>query len=155
MSKTVSVSYGDDWFWAYDVSLGILLLEAIEAARSEDQPEGAADVLGMLNAHAQVGSAWELALDDERWTGPQRAFVHRIIAEAGRRLRDRGTMTRAEADARYVRAGEPFALRFEEHVDGAVLGDLADAMRALVDGTLPVPPENHWLYGVEGGPLTT
>ncbi len=32
MSKTVPVSFAGRWFWAYDVSLGILLLKAIEAA---------------------------------------------------------------------------------------------------------------------------
>ncbi|MFI5492816.1 hypothetical protein [Actinoplanes sp. NPDC051859] len=65
-------------------------------------------------------------------------------------------MTRAEAEARYVAGAEPFALRFEKHVDGAVIADLADAMGWIRDDLPPVPvPHHHWFSGVEGGPLTT
>src|SRR5688500_4540776 len=124
MSKTVPVSYGDQFFWAYDVTFGILILEAIDVAAGMQRPEGAGEVLEGLRAHAQVGASWAFALDDARWSPPQRDFVHRIIAEAGRRLRERGIMTRAEAEAGYVTGNEPFALRFEEYVDGAVVADL-------------------------------
>ncbi len=120
------------------------------------RPEGAGELLEKLRAHAQVGASWAFLLDNDRWSPPQRDFVHRIIAEAGRRLRERGVMTRAEAETRYVVAGEPFALRFEQHVDGAVIADLADAMDRLVHDDLPPLPEagHQWFYGVEGGPLT-
>ena len=156
MSKTVSVGYGDQFFWAYDVSFGILILEAIDVAAGMPQPESAGEVLEGLRAHAQVGASWAFALDDDRWSQPQREFVHRIIAEAGRRLRERGIMTRTEAEAGYVAGNEPFALRFEEYVDGAVVADLAEAMNRLIHDDLPPVPDvgHHWFYGLEGGPLT-
>ncbi|MCO8270219.1 hypothetical protein M1L60_06380 [Actinoplanes sp. TRM 88003] len=156
MSKTVSVDFGDQFIWAYDVSFGILLLEAIDVAGGMSQPEGAEVVLEGLRANAQVGASWAFALDDDRWSPPQRDLVHRIIAEAGRRLRKRGIMTRTEAETRYVTGNEPFALRFEEHIDGAVIADLAEAMNHLIHNDLPPAPNagHHWFYGVEGGPLT-
>jgi hypothetical protein len=155
MSKTVSVDYGDRFFWAYDVSFGILLLEAIKCAAGMPQPEGAGEVLDELRAHAQVGASWAFALDNDRWSRPQRDFVHRIIAAAGRRLRERGVMTRVEAEVDYVAGNEPFALRFEEYVVGAVIADLAEAMNRLIHDDLPRVPDagRHWFYGVEGGPL--
>ncbi|WP_250029570.1 hypothetical protein [Paractinoplanes maris] len=156
MSKTVPVSFGDRFLWAYDVSFGILILEAIDGAAGMSQPEGVGEVLESLRAHAQVGASWTLALDDDRWSPPQRDFVHRMIAEAGRRLRERGILTRTEAETRYVAGNEPFALRFEEYVDGAVVADLAEAMNHLIHDDLPPVPDagHHWFYGVEGGPLT-
>jgi hypothetical protein len=157
MSKTVPVEYGDRFFWAYDVALGILIIEALHVAAELPRPEGAGDVLDGLRAHAQVGASWAFSLDNEDWSGPQRDFVHRIIAEAGRRLRERGVLTRAEAEVRYVAGNEPFALRFETHVDGAVIAGLAEAVDRLIRDDLPPAPTagEHWLYGVEGGPLTT
>jgi hypothetical protein len=157
VTKTVPVEYDDRLIWAYDVSFGILIFEALSVAAERPQPEGADVVLAGLRANAELGGNQAFFLDDEQWSEPQRDFVHGIIAEAGRRLRRRGTMTRAEAEARYVAGNEPFALRFEEHIDGAVVADLADAMDRLIhDGLPPVPiAGRHWFYGVEGGPLTT
>jgi hypothetical protein len=157
MSKTVPVEYSDRFFWAYDVSFGILLLEAIYVAAETPQPEEASVVLDDLRANAEIGASFAFVLDNETWSESQRDFVHRIIAEAGRRLRERGIMTRAEAEARYVAGHEPFALRFEKHIDGAVVADLADAMNRLIHNDLPPVPTagHHWYFGVEGGPLTT
>ena len=157
MSKTVSVDYEDRFIWAYDVRFGILILEAIKVAAGMPQPGGAGELLAELRAHAQVGASWAFPLDAGQWSPAQRDFVHRIIAEAGRRLRERGMMTRAEAEADYVAGNEPFALRFEKYVDGAVIADLAEAMNLLIHDELPPVPvaDRHWFYGVEGGPLTT
>lgn len=159
VTKTVPVQYGDDddrFIWAYDVSFGILILEATSVAAERPQPDGAAEVLAELRAHAQVGGSWAFSLDDDRWSESQQTFVHEIVAEAGRRLRRRGRMSRAEAEARYVAGNESFALRFEEYLDGAVVADLADAMEQLVHGDLPPVPTagRHWFYGIEGGPRT-
>jgi hypothetical protein len=157
MSKTVPVEYGGRLLWAYDVAFGILILEALSVASESSQPSGADEVLEDLRANAVIGASYAFFLDNDRWSRPQREFVHRIIAEAGRRLRERGVMTRAEAEARYVAGNEPFALRFETHVDGAVIADLAEAMDRLIHDALPpVPtPGHHWYYGVENGPTTT
>lgn len=157
MSKTVPVEYGDRFLWAYDVSFGILIFEALSVAAETPQPEGAREVLAKLRANAEMGANHSFALDHHSWSEPQRLFVHRIIAEAGRRLRERGVMTRAEAEARYVVGSDRFSLRFEQTVDGAVVADLADAMDLLIRDELPPVPTagQHWYYGVEGGPRTT
>lgn len=89
------------------------------------------------------------------WIGDDTAFICFIyFVWVGRRLRRRGRMTRAEVEAGYVAGNEPFGLRFEEFIDGAVVAELADANERLPHDDLPPTPAagRHWFYGVEGGP---
>ena len=75
MSKTVSVEFGGRWFWAYDVSLGILLLEAIHVARETppgQRPPRTDAVLEDLRIHVRVGSSFAFPLDADKWDGQQR-----------------------------------------------------------------------------------
>ncbi|GAA1858099.1 hypothetical protein [Asanoa iriomotensis] len=155
MSKTVSVEYGGRWFWAYDVSLGVLLLEAIHVA-AEPGPSWVEDVVATLRIQVELGANTVFLLDEKEWDGRQRAYVRAIIAEAGRRFRRAGNISAADAARRYVLDGEPFFLRGQEQIDGAVVADLADAIeRLILDQLPPVPaPGRHWFFGVEDGPRT-
>ncbi|MFC7535156.1 hypothetical protein [Actinoplanes sp. GCM10030250] len=143
MSKSVAVQCGDRWFWAYDVSLAILLLEAAGVAGPE--PRAMETFAGPIALGAN-------SLLDLTGNG----YALGLIEEAGRRLRARGVFSRAEANERYVFEGEPYELRHEQHIDGAVLADLAEAIGQLVRDELPPPPDadRHWFFGVEGGPRT-
>jgi hypothetical protein len=159
VSKTVSVEFGGRWFWAYDVSLGILLLEAIHVARETppgQRPPRTDAVLDDLRTHVQVGSSFAFPLDADKWDDRQRDFVRSIIAEAGRRLRGYGIVTLAQAAHRYVIDGEPYFLRGHEQVNGEVVADLAEAIECLIQDQLPPVPvtDRHWFFGVEGGPRT-
>lgn len=159
MSKTVSVEFGGRWFWAYDVSLGVLLLEAIHVAAgapSGQRPPWADAVLEDLRTHVRVGASFALRLDADGWDDQQRGYVRSIIAQAGRRLRARGTITSAQAAHRYVIDGAPYFLRGQQQIDGAVVADLADAIERLIQDDLPSVPvtDRHWFFGVDGGPRT-
>lgn len=159
MSKTVPVEFGGRWFWAYDVSLGILLLEAIHVAVQvppKQRPPGAEAVLEDLRTHVRVGASFALLLDTDSWDDQQRGYVRSIIAQAGRRLRERGMITSAEATHRYVIDGAPYFLRGHEQIDGAVVADLAEAIERLIQDELPPVPvtDQHWFFGVNGGPRT-
>src|SRR6266540_4111889 len=58
MSKTTPVEFRGRGFWAFDVSLSILLAELIdiaEALEPEQRPPWLADVLPQLRIHAVVG----------------------------------------------------------------------------------------------------
>jgi hypothetical protein len=159
MSKTVPVRFGGRGFWAYDVSLGILLLEAIHVAVQrppEQRPPWAEAVLEDLRTHIRVGASFVFSLDADGWNDQQRSYVRSITAEAGRRLRDRGTITAAEAAHRYVINGAPYFLRGQEQIDGAVVADLAEAIERLILDELPPVPvtDRRWFFGVDGGPRT-
>jgi hypothetical protein len=159
MNKTVPVSFGGRWFWAYDVSLGVLLLEAIHVAVEtppEQRPPRADAVLEDLRTHIQVGASFAFLLDTDKWDDRQRGYVRSIIAEAGRRLRGYGVITSVEAAHRYAVDGEPYFLRGQEQIDGDVVADLAEAIEGLIKDELPPVPvtDRHWFFGVEGGPRT-
>jgi hypothetical protein len=159
MSATKSVGFGGRWFWAYDVSLGVLLLEAVHVAvetPAEQRPPGADAVLEDLRIHVRVGASFAFHLDADRWDARQRGYVRSIIAEAGRRWRGFGTITSAEAARRYVIDGQPYFLRGQEQLDGGVVAELAEAIEWLIQDELPPVPvaDRHWFFGVEGGPRT-
>lgn len=159
MTRTVPVEFGDRWFWAYDVSLGVLLLEAIRLAAEtppERRPAGADAVLDDFRAQVELGGNLAFVLDQATWDRQQRRYAQELIEEAGRRLRERGTITRAEASRRYLVGGEPYHLRHQERIDGNLVADLAEAIGRLVHGELQPPAESgrHWFFGAEGGPRT-
>jgi hypothetical protein len=159
MSATASVGFGGRWFWAYDISLRALLLEAIHIAAETPaarRPPGANAVLEELRIHIRVGASFAFQLDTDKWDARQRDYVRSIIAEAGRRWRGRGTVTSAEATRRYQIDGQPYSLRGHEQLDGDVVADLAEAIERLIQDELPPVPvaDRHWFFGVEGGPRT-
>lgn len=157
VSRTVPVGFGGRWFWAYDVSLAILLLEATlvhgELAPGQRPPRADAAVED-LRIQVRVGSNQFFALDSEGWDTEQRDHVRSIVATAGRRLRGCGVVTAAEAAQRYLIDGEPYFLRGHEQIAGEVVADLAEAIESLIQDQLPAVPstDQHWFYGVAGGP---
>lgn len=154
MSKTVPVCSGDTMFWAYDVALGVLLIEAVRfgAERPEGQrppwwPELAAHML----TQALVGSAYAVLLD-EFDPARRRDLLDCLLATA-RRIEVRGGVTREEVAAWPELEEEATSfLRGAKHIDPAPLVELAEAFAALADGTLPAaPPGRHWFYGTPAG----
>jgi hypothetical protein len=156
MSKTVAVEFAGRWFWAYDVSLGVLLLESIHVALetpAQQRPPRTDTVLEDLRTHVLLGANHGFVLDDAEWDDLQQDYVRSIIAEAGRRLRVLGLITSAQASHRYVIGGEPYFLRGDDQIDGHVVADLADAIERLIQDEPPVPgTDRHWFFGVAGGP---
>jgi hypothetical protein len=77
------------------------------------------------------------------------------VADAGRRLRRRGSITRAEASRWQVLDDEAVIWRGADAVDTAPIAELGDAIVELVRGTLPSPPPGTWwFFGVDDGPRT-
>ncbi len=99
MSKTASVSFRERNLWAYDVSLSILLAELINVITDLDPGQylrWLADLLPDLRRHAVVGADFHLDLD-LGLTDPQRDHLLTLIAAAAERLRQRETITAAQA----------------------------------------------------------
>jgi hypothetical protein len=66
----VPVRFGGRLFWACDVSLGILLLEAIHVAVQvppEQRPPWVEVVLEGLRTHIRVGASYAFSLDADGW----------------------------------------------------------------------------------------
>jgi hypothetical protein len=157
MSKTASVSFRERNLWAYDVSLSILLAELINVITDLDpgQYQGwLADLLPDLRRHAVVGADFHLDLD-LGLTDPQRDHLLTLIAAATERLRQRETITAAEAADWEVLDGHTVIWRSAPAVGTSPIAELGEAITALVRGTLPDPPRGTWwLFGMTGGPGT-
>ncbi|MCE9528477.1 MAG: hypothetical protein K8R36_20735 [Planctomycetales bacterium] len=76
MSKTLAVTFGDEFFWAYDVALGVFLKHLIDAAEPhavhfhrEWLPEAISD----WRLAAVVGDCFGLTIE-ESWSPVQREF---------------------------------------------------------------------------------
>jgi hypothetical protein len=157
VSKTVPVGFRTTRFWAYDVSLSILLAETVGVAQETEQGRLApwlAGVLDRLRVQAVVGSSFALDLDLEV-DDAQREQILGYVLEACRRLRRRGTVTATEAYRWNVMPDEPVIWRGADAVDTAPIADLGEAIIALIRGTLPAPPPGTWwFFGVDDGPRT-
>ena len=86
---------------------------------------------------------------------PEREPLLVLIAEASERLRERETITGAEAAAWEVLDGHTVIWRSAPAVATYDIADLGDAIMGLVRGTLPTPPDGTWwLFGLPGDPRT-
>jgi hypothetical protein len=154
MSKTVPVEFQDRWFWAYDVSLTVLLMESVLVARETrvvDQPSWLDEVIERLQVHALLGANQAVLLDG--WDTEQRGRLLGWIAEAAQRLRDRAWISAADARMRYRIPGESLELRGEGPIDTAAVADLGEAIINLVRGDLSAAPlGGTWFLGLPEGP---
>jgi len=174
MSSTASVSFGDRNIWAYDVALSILLAEVTYLMDSladslpqdpapnhqQPRPPWLRPVAAELRVHATVGADLHLALD-QLSTSPAPLSAYRqqflelltdVLNEAATRLRSRTVVTAAEAATWQLTPGQKVIWRGATELPTQPIAELAHAMTALIDGTLPRPPEHTWwLYGHPGG----
>ncbi|MGW3341764.1 hypothetical protein ACWDA3_00590 [Nonomuraea rubra] len=154
MSRTVPVISGGAMFWAYDVALGVLFLEAARAgapAPADLRPPWWPELERDLRTHALVGSSSAVLLDE--FEEERRQLLLRCVVEAARRIEARGGVDRAEVSA-WPELEESAAgfLRGAEHLDAAPLVELAEALVELAAGTLPpAPGGRHWYYGTPEG----
>jgi mannose-6-phosphate isomerase-like protein (cupin superfamily) len=152
MSKHLYVHHQDRGFWVYDVALGILLKFLIDEAlaRPAEEDRGWLDAeIAHWRVHAVI-SDFGLPIPDV-WSDHQRDVTSRTVCQ---RLAARGTVTAEEAEAWAILDGTGVWTRGEPTVDVAPLVALGEALIALLEGTLPPPPEGtSWIYGSPGGRL--
>jgi hypothetical protein len=154
VSKTGTVEFGGRGFWAYDVSLSIMLVETIrvgEELPSGQRPSWLSDALDQLRVLAVVSDLGFVI--DMNWPTDGVDLLITLIAEANRRLAARGTITAVEVATWNVLDGDTIDLRGAQVVDLAPVVELGQAMIQLVQGTLPpAPGGTWWLYGFAAGP---
>lgn len=154
MSKTVPVISGDAMFWAYDVALGVLFIEAARVGAetpADRRPSWWPELEQDFRTHALVGSSFAVLLDD--YSLEQRQLFLDCVMEAARRIEARGGVSRDEVSTWPVlEASATSFLRGAEHINAAPLVELAEALGDLAAGTLPpAPAGRHWYYGTPEG----
>ncbi|MGN9785742.1 hypothetical protein ACTMTF_30260 [Nonomuraea sp. ZG12] len=154
MSKTVPVISDGAMFWAYDVALGVLFIEAARVGAetpADLRPSWWPELEQGLRTHALAGSGSAVLLDD--FSEDRRQVLLHCVVEAARRIEARGGVDRAEVSTwPELEESATSFLRGAEHIDAAPLVELAAALVDLAAGTLPpAPAERHWYYGTPGG----
>lgn len=156
MSKSAYVEFADQGFWAFDVSLSIMLAETVwvgEGLPRDQRPEwlpGSLDKLRVLAVVSDLGFLVELS-----WPVDGVDLLRSLLMEVSRRLTARGTLSADEVATWDVLDGDTIGLRNAAIVDLAPVVELTQATIQLLEGTLPqAPPGTCWMYGLEGGRLT-
>lgn len=154
MSRTVPVISGDAMFWAYDVALAVLFIEAARVSSETPQdprPSWKAELEQDFRTHALTGSSFAVLLDD--YSAEQKQELLHCVLEAARRIEARGGVARDDvATWPELEESATSFLRGAQHIDAAPLVELAEALADLAAGTLPpAPAEQHWYVGTPEG----
>jgi hypothetical protein len=150
-----TVEFRDSWFWAFDVSISILLAETAEVAElslTEDSPQWLPDMIEGLRVSA-VDTDSGFVVDD--FDEDQVKHLLRWLTEAIHRLRARQRITAEEALRWHVIDGYPVNWRDDEVVDTEPIAQLGEAIIQMVEGRLPpAPAGTRWYYGKPESPVT-
>lgn len=154
MSKKQAVSFRDrdDWFWAYDVGLGVLLKHLIEVATEDEVDPWLDRVRAEWRTTMEVAGSG-LGLDlGIGWSAHEVDRFLKMVDKACDALSYREGIPAAEIQSWPVFVGVQNPTRGAATVDTKPVIELGRAIQALVRGTLPEPPEGVcWLYGTPEG----
>jgi hypothetical protein len=153
LSKTQGVTFYSDFFWAYDVALGVFLKHLIDVAKAHPEE-------GKLSEEVLTwGTAYLYGLnlsDTFRSAADIETFIS-FASEACSRLKIRSFFP-AEEVMSWMLADEP-ALHISPRGDSQIatgpVVELGQAIVALISGRLDEPPPGYlWLYGLPDGRQT-
>jgi hypothetical protein len=157
MSQTQFVEYGEDWFWAYDVALGVFLKHLIDVAQQRsDQTGGKWPTDSMLEWWRVVATLSDYGLSlGEGWSASQTARFLSLSREACARIRSRDAFPAAELQNWSILDGRGVFARGASEVFPGPVVELGEAIVALVEGSLPAAPAGTtWCYGTPDGRIT-
>lgn len=157
MTQAQFVSYEQGGFWAYDVALGVVLKHLVDVAveRISSPPEEPwlSDAISWWRVVACVS---DYGLDlGEGWTPSQTETFLELLGEARSRIASRPTFSAAEMAGWQVLDGQGIFARGASEVVTAPIVELANAIVALLTGSLsPPPPDTAWFFGAPTGRRT-
>jgi hypothetical protein len=159
VSKSSFVDYHDNFFWAYDVSLGIFLKHLIDAADDHAAEFGKSwlqEQVADWRLVAGLVEMYGLNLDDDRtWSAAQKADFLQLAEKACAVLAKREQISAAEIEAWPILDDLRLSTRGEVVVATAAIVELGRAIIELVNGTLEAPPAyTRWFYGCPEGRTT-
>lgn len=152
VSKTAPGEYHGFSFWVFDVCESILFAEMAAVAAEIPQAERTAwlaDLEYQLRVHSIVGADFAIPLG--QWCdGHEDQFVA-LLAVAGQRLAERGSITAQQAAAWAVLDGTPVIWRGQDVMSTRPAVTFAQALAAIIRGTYPqAPPGHQWYFGHPG-----
>jgi hypothetical protein len=149
VSQTKYVEYGDRGFWAYDVSLGVLLKHVIDVA--EHRLSNGADpwISDAVSAWRIAAAVPDIGLTlDRTWSAAQKDTFLGMLQTACRHIEERGSFSAAEIESWPIQDDLRIYPRGALNVLTAPVVEVGHAIGALMIGHLLQPPSRHELvYG--------
>jgi hypothetical protein len=139
VSKTVAVEFRGRAFWAFDVSLSILLRETVVLGARTTDGDWLDPVLAELR-HAAIGGSTRGLDLDLGVTDEQRQVVVRLIEQAGERLSQREFITAPEAAQLEIEPGVTVRWRPADAIPTEPILDLSRLSRRSSEGPCPTRP---------------
>lgn len=156
MSQSKFIEYNDRGFWAYDVALGIFLKYLIDEVEAYEEPWEQHWLPDAIYRWRCAAALSDIGLTIPwYWTEGQREVFGELVTRACCRLEERREITAAEAASWDVLDGMGIDSRGVSAVWVEPVVELGEAMKLLVAGKLPRPPEGEiWFYGAPPGRRT-
>lgn len=150
MSKTTPAGYHGFKFWVYDVCESILfaqMAEVITETPKRQRSEWLSALKQDLRVHAIVGASFYIPFD--KWCDGHETEFLAILAEAARRLAERGRITAEDAARWTVLDNQTIIWRRQEFVDTGPVVAFAEILTEIIHGEYPEPPPGHaWFFGL-------
>jgi hypothetical protein len=153
VGKLSTVNYGDQWFWAYDVSLGVFLKYLIDVAQRSPQANEPwlSELVRGWRLSACITDVG-LYLEND-WTPEQRRCFVEWAYESCNLIGQRSAIPAAEMLAWRVLDDEGIFPRSTTEVPTAPIVELGKAIIRLISGDRPGPIGKDWIYGWESRPV--
>ncbi len=149
MSKTTPAGHRGFEFWVYDVCESILfaqMADVIAETPGRQRSEWLSALEQQLRVDAVVGANHYVPFDE--WCdGHEKEFLA-ILAEAARRLAERGRVTAEDAVRWVVLDNHPIIWRGQEFEDTGPIVAFAEILSEIIHGGYPNPPPGQrWCFG--------
>ena len=145
MSQTLSVHFRDTSFWAYDVVSSVFLKFLIDAANGQitgDSDHWLAEPIEQWRVNAVI-SDFGFFLDDS-WSQSQIDVVIDLCRKAAGAIRSRESIPAMEIESWPMVDDQRIFTRGHDPVLSEPVAQFGEAVIALLENTLPKPPEDHW-----------
>jgi hypothetical protein len=147
MSRSLYINFRNKGFWAYDVPSSVFLKFLIDAA-TDRLASGTDQWLGGAIKNWRISAAIsDLShYADDEWSPPQVDTVIELCRTATNAIRGRGDIPAREIESWPILDDQRMFTRGHDPVPCEPVARLGDAFIALLQDTLPEPPERHWWF---------
>lgn len=156
MSRSKYINFRDNGFWVYDVTSSVFLKYLIDAANerlASDADLWLREVIQQWRVSAAISDLSHYT--DDQWSQSQIDTVIEICRIATASIRSRGDIPAAEVESWPILDDQRIFARGHDPIPCEPVGRLGDAFVALLQNTLPAPPERHWWFFTLGDKVDT